>query len=242
MVAADSLQRITDDLVHGVEALQFGPPVACVYDPLVYARAGWDAYSERYGQGPREVLLVGMNPGPFGMAQVGVPFGEVGLVRDWLGIRAAIGQPPTVHPKRPIAGFDCARSEVSGARLWGWVRDRFGTPDNFFRRFFVLNYCPLVFLEASGRNLTPDKLPKAEREQLFRVCDAALLRAIEHFEPKYVIGVGQFAEERIRAVGGGRPGLVIGRMPHPSPASPAANVNWAGAVDAALAAIGVTVP
>src|SRR5688572_32536315 len=95
-----------------------------------------------------------MNPGPFGMAQTGVPFGDVAMVRDWLGIVAAVAKPRDEHPKRPVLGFECQRSEVSGARLWGWARARFGTPQRFFERFFVANYCPLAFMESSGANRT----------------------------------------------------------------------------------------
>jgi len=102
-----------------------------------------------------------MNPGPFGMAQIGVPFGEIASARDWLGLEGPVGQPRTVNPKRPVEGFACARSEVSGQRLWGLFRARFGAPEAFFAEHFVANYCPLVFFEG-GRNLTPDKLPMAE--------------------------------------------------------------------------------
>ena len=235
----DDLRRITDDVCLALDGLTFAPPVEYVYNPLVYARPGWDAYCERYGVGKREVLLIGMNPGPFGMAQVGVPFGEVAKVRDWLGIRTPIGKPAHEHPKRPVQGFDCRRSEVSGARLWTWASDRFGTPEGFFARFFIANYCPLVFIEASGRNLTPDKLRKAEREPLFAICDEALRRTVAHFQPKFVIGVGQFAEDRIRAALGPCPSVIVGRVPHPSPASPAANRGWAALMDTALAAAGV---
>jgi single-strand selective monofunctional uracil DNA glycosylase len=229
------LKEITDDLVRDLAGLRFGPPVVCVYDPLVYARAAWDIYCERYGRGPREVLLLGMNPGPFGMAQCGVPFGEVGMVKTWLGIEAHVGRPVPEHPKRPILGFDCHRSEVSGARLWGWARERFGTPDAFFARFFIANYCPLVFMEASGCNRTPDKLPPAEREPLFAACDRAFRRTVEHFRPRFLVGIGKFAEDRIRAALAAAPeladGRTVGRVPHPSPASPQANGGWADLMD-----------
>ncbi|MBI2567481.1 MAG: single-stranded DNA-binding protein [Candidatus Schekmanbacteria bacterium] len=234
-----ALGRIADDLVCELEGLCFGPPVTHVYHPLSYARAPWDAYCERYGVGPREVLLLGMNPGPFGMCQSGVPFGEVNLVRDWLGIQARVGKPPVEHPKRPVTGFACHRSEVSGARLWGWARDRFGTPDRFFRRFFVANYCPLVFMVESGANLTPDKLPSREREPLFAACDRALRRTVEHFDPRFVIGIGKFAAARSSAALGECPGRVVGCVPHPSPASPLANGGWAALMDRALATLGV---
>lgn len=233
-----SLSIITDDLIADLDGLTFRPPVTHVYNPLLYARAAWDAYCEKYGQGRREVLMIGMNPGPWGMAQVGVPFGEVNLVREWLGIEAPIGKPPVEHPKRPVLGFETTRSEVSGRRLWTWARERFGTPEAFFERFFVANYCPLVFMEESGRNRVPEKLPKAEREPVFAACDRALRRTIEYFQPRYVIGVGKFAEKKARAVVGDLD-VVIGSVLHPSPASPAANRGWAPQAEAALAALGV---
>lgn len=233
-----SLADITDDLVADLAPLTFSPPTAYVYNPLVYARQPWDAYCDRYGQGRRDVLLIGMNPGPFGMAQVGVPFGEVSFARDWLGIEAPVGKPSKEHPKRPIQGFACTRSEVSGARLWGWARDTFGTPEAFFARFFVANYCPLVFMEDSGRNRVPEKLPAAEREPMFAACDRALRRTVEHFQPRYVIGVGKFAERKARDVVGDLD-LVIGSVPHPSPASPLANRGWAPLASQALRDIGL---
>ncbi len=233
-----TLNSITDALVAALAPLEFSEPVTHVYNPLVYARAPWDAYCARYGSGRREVLLLGMNPGPFGMAQVGVPFGEVAAVRDWLGLEAPVGRPAIEHPKRPILGFDCPRSEVSGRRLWGWARDRFGAPDAFFARYFVANYCPLVFMEASGRNRIPEKLPKSEREPLFAACDLALRQTVELLRPRHVVGVGKFAERKAREVCDDLD-VQISSIPHPSPASPLANRGWAPLVDAALNAAGV---
>jgi single-strand selective monofunctional uracil DNA glycosylase len=234
------LVAISRELCAQVERLDF-PSVPYVYNPLVYARAPHEAYLERWGsKRPREVLLVGMNPGPFGMAQTGVPFGDVTMVRDFLGIRGPVGKPPREHPARPVAGFACARSEMSGTRLWGWARDRFGTPERFFDRVFVTNWCPLAFMDASGANRTPDKLPAAERAPLFHACDDALARVAEALEPRLVIGVGRFAETRARKAIG--EGAAIGCILHPSPASPAANAGWAGVVEAQLAELGFVPP
>jgi len=227
----------------GTEAdrLHFEPPIAYVYNPLVYAASMHEAYLRRYGGGRKEVLLVGMNPGPFGMAQTGVPFGAVAIVRDWLRLSADVGRPAREHPKRPVLGFGCARGEVSGQRLWGWARDRFTTPDRFFERFFVVNYCPLVFVEESGRNFTPDKLPAAARAALFSVCDDALASVIAELRPALVVGVGAFATARARAVveNAAIAATRVGTILHPSPASPAANRGWARDVEAQLAALGV---
>lgn len=234
LAAADALGRACD-------GLSFAAPVACVYNPLSYARAGYAEYATRYGSAPKDVVLVGMNPGPFGMAQTGVPFGHVGLVRDWMGIDVAIAKPPREHPKRPVDGFACTRSEVSGARLWGWARDTFGTPDAFFARFFVLNFCPLAFMEESGRNLTPDKLPASERAALFDACQRALERSVDALQPKWLVGVGAFAAARVAPLAEAR-GLRTGAIPHPSPASPAANRGWSEAAGTAFASLGIALP
>jgi len=234
-----SLSSISRALSTRVDSLKFGPPIAFVYNPLDYARIPNEAYLKTYGGGKKKAIFVGMNPGPFGMAQTGVPFGDVAMVRDWMGISGAVGRPEREHPKRPIEGFLCSRSEVSGTRLWGWARDRFGTPEKFFARFLVWNYCPLCFIEASGRNFTPDKLPAREKEALFAACDEALRGVVNALEPKLVIGVGAFAEQRIRAAIGENT-YAIGRILHPSPASPAANRDWAGTIEKELPAMGIT--
>jgi single-strand selective monofunctional uracil DNA glycosylase len=228
-------RRLRDD----VDRLSFGPPVTHVYDPLDYAWAPHRLYLERYGMGQKDVLLIGMNPGPFGMAQTGVPFGEVASVRDWLGIDAPVGKPTHEHVRRPVLGFACNRSEVSGRRLWGWARERFGTPQQFFRRFFVYNYCPLLFLERSGRNRTPDRLRRDESQPLFTACDAALAATVDSTRPRWVVGIGRFAETRARYGLAERADLCIGGMLHPSPASPRANAGWAGEAERVLRNLGI---
>lgn len=222
-------------LARATRDLRFGPPVAYVYRPLDYAWANAAAYADRWGSGPKEVVLVGMNPGPFGMAQTGVPFGEVAAVRDWMKLRGAVDAPAGTHPKRPVEGLACGRSEVSGARLWGAFARRHPEPDTFFARAFVLNYCPLLFLDAGGANLTPDKLKREERAPLERACDDALRAALDVLRPRIAIGVGQYAQRRLAQV----TGVDVPSIPHPSPASPAANRGWEPLARAALEAAGV---
>jgi single-strand selective monofunctional uracil DNA glycosylase len=232
------LVRISRALGRDVDRLTFRTPVSHVYNPLLYAAPLHEAYLRRYGATPGAVVLLGMNPGPFGMAQTGVPFGDVATVRDWLGLAGPVGRPPREHPKRPVLGLECPRGEVSGQRLWGWARARFGTPERFFARFFVVNYCPLAFLEDSGRNRTPDKLPAAEQEPLFAACDDALRKIVRALGARTVVGVGAFATRRAELALQGR-GLTIGTILHPSPASPLANRDWSGTVERQLAACGV---
>jgi single-strand selective monofunctional uracil DNA glycosylase len=229
---------IARQLAEQLRPLTFRVPVSHVYNPLEYAWPSHAAYLRRYGAAPKEVVFLGMNPGPWGMAQTGVPFGEVAAVRDWLGIDAPVGRPAREHPARPGTGLACRRSEVSGRRLWGLFRTECGTAEAFFRRCFVVNYCPLLFLEATGRNRTPDKLPDGERQRLYAACDEALRQTVAALQAKTVIGIGTFAEERARtALAGQR--LSIGRILHPSPASPAANRDWPGAALEQLRQLGV---
>ncbi len=232
---ADVSRRLSDELA----SMAIIDPVTHVYDPTRYARSSHETYvalAQRHVHG----LMLGMNPGPWGMVQTGVPFGEVAHVREYLGIEAPVDRPSNEHPKRPVQGFDCPRSEVSGRRLWGWVKARFGTPDAFFRNYFVWNWCPLAFLESSGRNRTPDKLPLPMRRIVEPTCDAALADVVELIKPRSLIAVGTYAEKRAQAALGDA--LPIHRILHPSPASPAANRGWEPQVDQQMAQAGLPMP
>jgi len=234
------LKKISSVLATECSALRFGQKVQAVYNPLVYAVRPYNQYLELAGSSTKKIIFLGMNPGPWGMAQTGVPFGEVAAVRDWLGIEAAVGKPEKEHPKRPVEGFACARSEVSGRRLWGLFRERFKTPAEFFREHFVANYCPLVFMDASGANVTPDKLPAEESIPLFEICDRALAETIELLEPEWVIGIGGFAEKRILVVRERvKHKFLAARILHPSPANPLANAGWQDEVTKSLIKLGI---
>jgi len=232
------LPTIAKDLSAALQPLCFDSPVTHVYNPLDYAWPAHREYLLRFGQGSKEVVLLGMNPGPWGMAQTGVPFGEITFVKEWLGIDSPVGRPPSEHPKRPVEGWACSRSEVSGRRVWSWAKERFETPERFFQRFFIANYCPLMFLESSGRNRTPDRLPASERKSLLNVCDEALRLSVQELDPIWVIGVGRFAESSARRALEGM-GVRVASILHPSPANPAANRDWQAQARAQLADLGI---
>lgn len=225
------LVRIARRLVRDVEGLTFTTP-SHVYNPLAYAWAGYREYLRRYGAGQGRVLLIGMNPGPWGMTQTGVPFGDVLMVREWFGIDSQLREPlPVQHRKYPILGMACHRNEGSGSRVWRWARDRLGAPDEFFERFFVWNYCPLLFI-GDDHNLIPERLSRAEQAGLDAACERALKSVVRALAPAAVVGIGRYAERRAHEVLGDA--FDIRYLPHPSPASPAANAHWPELAEAAL--------
>lgn len=223
---ASAMLMAGEELATALEKLNFTSPVAVTYNTFAFAWEGYRAYLEKFVSGNRRILFLGMNPGPWGMVQTGIPFGEVSIVRDWMKLNPDIHQPEPVHPKRPVKGMQCERSEVSGRRLWGLFVERFKKPQNFFNDHIVLNYCPLAFMEKTGRNLTPDKLPAPETRSLQVVCDDHLRTVVAALRPDWVIGVGVYAEKRAREALDSK-GLRFGRILHPSPANPHANAGWA---------------
>ncbi|MCP3984658.1 MAG: single-strand selective monofunctional uracil-DNA glycosylase [bacterium] len=241
MALVDRVLAAERRLIQDLAPIRFGAPVTHVYNPLVYAARPHRAYLRRFAAAPKRVVYLGMNPGPYGMAQTGVPFGEIGLVRDWMGIDGRVDRPVPEHPRRPIEGFACPRSEVSGARLWGAIAEHYPAPEDFFRTAFLANYCPLVFMEESGKNRTPDKLPATEREPVYAACDRHLRRLVELLEPEWVIGIGKFAEARAHQALT-NPHIKIATILHPSPASPAANRGWAPQARQQLTNLGICQP
>ena len=234
----DEMIRAARELRAAVDRIKITAPVTHVYNPLDYAWRAHEAYLRKFANSRKRVVFLGMNPGPFGMVQTGVPFGEISAVRAWMRIEAAIGKPRREHPKRPVEGFACPRSEVSGKRLWGLFAERFGSAENFFADHFVVNYCPLAFFDKDGRNLTPDKLPAGQAAALFAACDRHLRRAVDILRAAWLIGIGDFAEKRARLLLA-EFAVKIGKILHPSPASPAANKDWARKAADELKALGI---
>lgn len=228
---APALVRAARTLRNTLEPLAARPaPDASPYvlEPLAYAWNNHKAYLERHARSSGiEALMIGMNPGPWGMGQTGVPFGDPALVREFLGVTGKVDRPKNEHARCPVRGCESPRGEVSGQRIWGGVRRCFGAPEPFFEKFFVANYCPLLFLSEKGANVTPDKLPQAYMAPVLEACDAHLVALVRVLEPKRVLGIGAWATKRAQvALGAAGVEVPIGTLLHPSPASPLANKGW----------------
>src|SRR5690625_2412586 len=89
MNSADQLVQLSQQLRDEVNQLSWQTP-SHVYNPLNYAWGNHLAYIQRFGVTTGRVLMVGMNPGPWGMAQTGIPFGDVELVSQWLQLTSPL--------------------------------------------------------------------------------------------------------------------------------------------------------
>lgn len=225
-------------------------PIAGVLNSHQYAFCPFGEYCNMFapaGQQPL-ALFVGMNPGPYGTAQNGIPFGCSSFVNNWMGITQGTAGSAAVKGTELKEGIDghgfeycpavlglrCKKEEVSGKRLWGWAQSVVGggKAEAFFRHAFVYTYCPLAFF-AGGANVPLADLPVAERRTIEEHCDQALLALVLEMKPVYVIGVGNYAYSKAEkavtkaAVESCSPhSMVALKVAHPSPASPGAAAFW----------------
>ncbi|MBQ7733161.1 MAG: hypothetical protein IJT58_03990, partial [Synergistaceae bacterium] len=83
---AAQITALYKQLREDVNKLAFSAPVVSVYNPLDYAWQGFERYTGFLSERGVKYVFLGMNPGPWGMAQTGVPFGEIESVKSFLGI------------------------------------------------------------------------------------------------------------------------------------------------------------
>ncbi|XP_074653430.1 uncharacterized protein LOC141907621 [Tubulanus polymorphus] len=220
--------KIEKSLGDVLSTMRFRDPITHIYNPFDYAFETHSDYVRKYCNGRKTVLFLGMNPGPFGMSQTGIPFGEVSIVQNWLGVQGTIRKPTREHPKRPVKGFECERTEVSGSRFWGFFQKTCVTAENFFKHCFVHNHCPFAFMTASGKNVTPAQMPKTDSRHLMEACDVALCDVVRLLQVQHIIAVGKYAEERAQLAlkNDGLEHVQVDALMHPSPINPIANKGW----------------
>ena len=224
MIEASS--KLRDDVEKFADSLVKEGSVDAVYNPLAYAWEPHRAYLELASGGGAKTLLLGMNPGPHGMGQMGIPFAATSVVRDLLKItNLEVGQPRKPHPKRPISGLDWPKEEVSGTRLWGLLANEYGSAESIFKSVFLLNHCPLMLFSGErATNITPDKITGPTTKALLERCDEHLREVADIMQIERVIGVGRYSEKRaLNALSG--IDISVTTCWHPSPASPLANRN-----------------
>ena len=235
---AEQLWRLEQSAAEELQHRQYDvkSKVKFILNPLDYAREPHIKFLSKYLTGPKSVLFVGLNPGPWGMCQTGLPFGEVNKCRDFLGITGAVWQPEHTPPKLKILGFDSTRREVSGDRFWSFVARVWTTAESFFSDCFIVNYCPLAFTTETGKNVTPAQFSSEDRKAVFRVCDEALYNMIRVLRATHIVAIGKVVLARVQQLQADRQlELRLHPVMHPSPANPAANKDWLGLATRSLA-------
>ena len=66
--------RLKEDVEKFADKMILERSVEAIYNPLSYAWNPHKAFIELGGGGGAKTLLLGMNPGPHGMGQMGIPF------------------------------------------------------------------------------------------------------------------------------------------------------------------------
>ena len=150
----------------------------------------------------------------------GHSFWAISAVKNYIGIAPHITQPAVLHPHRIITGMDTSREEPSGHLLWSTIASLFPRSADFFSRCFVLNYCPLAFFSATGKNITPDALIKQERLAIEQCCTDHLIAYIRAMNIQKILAIGRYAYEKSQNVLQLCPAIsqnAIIYIPHPSP-------------------------
>tara|TARA_B100000902_G_scaffold26890_1_gene32395 strand:- start:2111 stop:2851 length:741 start_codon:yes stop_codon:yes gene_type:complete len=233
---ADKLRKDANGIIP--KLIKDSSKIEFAYNPLEYAWNPHSEYIRRHGAMGAKTLLVGMNPG-HGMGNTGVPFGCPKMVREILKITGLeVGSPVNTHPKRQVIGLEHPKPEVSGTRIWGALSEIYGPENAAGAEVFIVNHCPLWMFDENGRNITPDKLTGDVSTQLTEICDQHLRMVVEILQIQRVIGVGRYAQKRIKEIFKGEEGPKLDGIPHPSPANPFANRNggadWRNAFKEAL--------
>ncbi|KAH8271369.1 hypothetical protein KR018_007666 [Drosophila ironensis] len=226
--------QIEEDLNKALEELEPASNIACIYNPLVYASRLHGDYLRRYLSGPKKLVLVGMNPGPNGMGQTGIPFGNVRTVKVMMQLSGTVDKPAVEHPKRPVVGLDCHIEEPSGVRLWELFLRLSGNMDTFSQQCFVHNFCPLAFFDEAGRNLTPSELKGTYKTRIRDLCLEALEQQLALLKPTIVVAVGEYVHSVLKRSDYCKSDSIsVLRLAHPSPRS-VNNTNWPEKAEAFL--------
>ena len=70
---AEQLMAIEEKLADDLMKLTYEFPVEYVYNPIKHAKdLHYNFLKRYYTEGPKPILFLGMNPGPWGMVQTGI--------------------------------------------------------------------------------------------------------------------------------------------------------------------------
>ncbi|XP_073819638.1 uncharacterized protein isoform X2 [Musca autumnalis] len=171
------------------------------YNPVVHAAEIHCNYLQKYLDSPKRILFVGMNPGRYGALQTGIPFGNITTVKIGMGLKGRITPTPGQRGKIRIRGLEAPEVEhdSSSTRFWRLISELFDGAENYldllFEKCFVHNFCPLVFIDSDGLNVS---LPYIEpNPRLFAECRKTLGKQITLLKPDLIICIGKFVRSML---------------------------------------------
>ena len=232
----------------------FLDPISGLFDEAInphhYAVEPYSNFVQKYLNGSKSVLFLGMNAGPNGMAKYGIPFGDIVSIVKWLKISGNIlrntydSSGAVIQKQISIQSCLSEQREESGKRLWSFLEELNETPENFFANCFIHNYCPLSFskIASSGKsnNVTPETIKIHDKKwaaQLEEVCDQFLEQTIRYLKCHTIVAIGRYAEKKAlrivkqmqkNAVSSNQqpPNIRVVEILHPSPSTRKSNETW----------------
>lgn len=145
-------------------------------------------------------------------------------------LRGNVKQPQQIHSKRPINGLNHTTEEQSGKRLWGLLQHLAeGDLDVFFEQCFVHNFCPLMFFDRNGKNITPNELRGTYQQEVRDVCMKALEELLELQQCEVIVAVGEYVYRCLQRSEFCSTKTIF-KLPHPSPRTKG-NENWISKTD-----------
>jgi single-strand selective monofunctional uracil DNA glycosylase len=188
-----------------------------IWNPGLYA-ASWHAlFRKEYPASAGCILVFGLNPGPYGMAQTGIPFTDLKRLREHLprlakGLErrgcslAGVGLAP-----RSLRPYLSRTFESSAVRVYRFLSRGWGSAEDGWRSVVVANPCSLLFMDAAGENRTPADLVGAVSRRTGSLVAARRLRercnalrrlaareAVRVLSPRGVVLLGKDAQRAMQ--------------------------------------------
>jgi len=142
-----------------------------VWNPGLYGEPWHSRFRRCYPPAARPLVLFGLNPGPYGMAQTGIPFTDIRRLVSALPALVAelrnAGKRLEVPGLAPVSlpPYLSRTFEASSVRVYRFLERSWGDAERGWREVVAANPCPLLFIDTeTGKNRTPaDLRPRLAR-------------------------------------------------------------------------------
>jgi len=172
-----------------------------VWNPALYALDIYQEYLTKFPPEPGAILALGLNPGPYGMAQTGIPFTDCRTASGALGMEMTIpGKAPDdlISRLKKANGKWRGTYERSSLGMYRFLILAWGDIKTAYRNWFVGNPCPLLFLDPERWNVTPADPRLRRMKEVGELRQRAVIGFSEILNPR---GIVCFGKDVAKAVG-----------------------------------------